>query len=133
MTDLEWPEPQAILAVLKAQMSKAGADLEIAAPNALTAGFDRARLAAEHEPAASPFHLAALMCEGITTHHALVDGDKRLAWLGAVVFLDLNGWYLDAPEVAAFEAGMAVIRGEADVGSLAAFFEAHAIDLGGAD
>ncbi len=131
MTDYEWPEPQAILAVLKSQMEKAGAELKIAAPDALKAGFDRARLAVEYEPDASPFHLAALMFEGIATRHALVDGNKRLAWLGATVFLDLNGWYLDAPEVAAFKAGMAIIRREANVDTLAIFFEAHAIRLAG--
>ncbi len=129
MTDTEWPEPQAILAILKSQMEKAGAELKIAAPDALKAGFDRARHAAEYEPDASPFHLAALTFDGIATRHALVDGNKRLAWLSAVVFLDLNGWYLDAPEVASFEAGMAVIRREAGVETLTAFFEAHAIDL----
>ncbi|MGF1500790.1 MAG: Fic family protein [Paracoccaceae bacterium] len=108
-------------------MKEAGAELVIAAPDALAAGFDQARLVAEDEPDASPFHLTALMFEGIATRQSLVDGNKRLAWLAAVVFLDLNGWYLDAPERAAFEAGMAVIRGENGTDTLAAFFDAHAL------
>jgi death-on-curing protein len=30
-------------------------------------------------------------------NHALVDGNKRLAWAAAVVFYDLNGFTLDPP------------------------------------
>lgn len=38
-------------------------------------------------------------------------------------FLELIGRHLDAPEVAAFEAGMAVIRREFPVEDLTAFLE----------
>lgn len=96
-------------------------------PDAFLAGIERARLAHEYDRDATPYRLAALMFEGIATRHPLLDGNKRLAWVSAVTFLGLNDVYLDAPEVAAFEAGMAVIRGEAPPDTLAAFFEAHAI------
>nr|WP_285672036.1 Fic family protein [Limibaculum sp. NKW23] len=107
-------------------MARHGAELQIRSPDDLFAGFDRARLAQQYAPDASPHHLAALMFEGIATRHPLVDGNKRLAWLAAVVFLDLNGVYLDAPEQAAFAAGMAVIGG-ADPETLETFFAAHGI------
>lgn len=35
---------------------------------------------------------AAALLESVTNHHALVDGNTRLGWLAAVVFLDLNGF-----------------------------------------
>ncbi len=130
MTDPDWPDPQAILDHLRLLMERAGAELTVSNPDALAAGFDRARNVHAYEPDASPFRLAALMFEGIATRHPLVDGNKRLAWLSAVVFLDLNGWYLDAPEVAAFEAGMAVIRRETGPEALAAFFERWAVAAG---
>ncbi|MEM7745807.1 MAG: Fic family protein [Pseudomonadota bacterium] len=110
-------------------METQGADLKVRAPDDVIAGFERARSAHQYEPDASPFHLAALMFEGITTRHPLVDGNKRLGWLGAVVFLDLNGWYLDAPEVASFEIGMAVIEHREPLDALAAFFERYAIAM----
>ncbi len=34
---------------------------------------------------------AAALLHSITNNHAVVDGNKRLAWLATTVFLDLNG------------------------------------------
>lgn len=130
MTDHDWPEPEGILAYLRDLMAASGAELQVASHDDLIAGFDRARTAQQYEAEASPFRLAALMFEGIVTRHPLVDGNKRLAWLGAVVFLDLNGFYLDAPETEAFEAGMAVIRHEQTAADLAAFFEHYSVNVG---
>jgi death on curing protein len=39
---------------------------------------------------------AAALLHSITKNHALVDGNKRVAWLSTVVFCDLNG---SAPEL----------------------------------
>ncbi|MEM8793758.1 MAG: Fic family protein [Pseudomonadota bacterium] len=127
MTDYAWPDPDGILAYLRDLMASKGADLQIASHDDLIAGFDRARTAHQYEPDATPFHLAALMFDGIATRHSLIDGNKRLAWLGAVVFLDLNGIYLDAPEQASFDIGMAVIGRTKTTEDLAAFFERYAV------
>jgi death-on-curing protein len=35
---------------------------------------------------------ASALLHSITMNHALVDGNKRLAWLSTVVFCDLNGF-----------------------------------------
>jgi death on curing protein len=40
---------------------------------------------------------AAAMLQSIARNHALVDGNKRTAWLATYVFYDLNGYELDAP------------------------------------
>ena len=34
---------------------------------------------------------AAALLHSLASSHALVDGNKRLAWLATVVFLDING------------------------------------------
>ena len=128
MSDYVWPDPQGILAYLSDLMARDGAELKVRAPEDLAAGFARAQTALDYTDDATPFHLAALMFDGIATRHPLVDGNKRLAWLGAVVFLDLNGWYLDAPEVASFEIGMEVIGRTRTVEDLAAFFERYSVD-----
>ena len=44
---------------------------------------------------------SAALLHSVTNNHALVDGNKRLAWLATVVFLDLNGL---APHLADEEA-----------------------------
>jgi death-on-curing protein len=38
-----------------------------------------------------PLKTAALL-HSLVRNHPLVDGNKRLAWLVTVIFLDLNGW-----------------------------------------
>ncbi len=53
------------------------------------------------------------------TDHAFVDGDKRLGWLGAVVFLDLNGHEPDLGDDDAFGLVMDVAAGAANVDDIA--------------
>ncbi|MGL5826735.1 MAG: type II toxin-antitoxin system death-on-curing family toxin [Nocardioides sp.] len=58
---------------------------------------------------------AAAMLHSICKNHALVDGNKRLAWHAAVVFLDLNGCAVRLSHDAAFNLVMAVAEGTADL------------------
>jgi death-on-curing protein len=61
----------------------------------------------------------AALLHSIARNHALVDGNKRLAWLAAVVFLDLNGHGPDLTRDAAFDLVMDVAEGTADVDEIA--------------
>ena len=62
---------------------------------------------------------AAALLHSVACNHALVDGNKRLAWLAAAVFLDLNGWQIDMTEDEAFLLVMDVAEGTADVPAIA--------------
>jgi death-on-curing protein len=58
---------------------------------------------------------AAALLHSLASNHPLVDGNKRLAWFVAAVFLDLN---CRAPQVCddeAFGLVMDVARGESDL------------------
>src|SRR5579863_5335149 len=46
---------------------------------------------------------ATALLHSIVNNHALVDGNKRLAWLATTVFLDLNGVTVDIPDEEAFD------------------------------
>jgi len=80
---------------------------------------------AAHRPQASAFgkdayptidEKAAALLEAVARNHALVDGNKRLAWAAVVVFYDLNGFDLDPPTVdEAVELVVAVASGQADL------------------
>ena len=59
----------------------------------------------------------------ICRNHALVDGNKRLAWLAATVFLDLNSVVVTLSDDDAFELVMRVAEGSADVEDIAAVLE----------
>jgi death-on-curing protein len=54
---------------------------------------------------------AAALLHSLTTNHALVDGNTRLAWAATVVFAYVNGQYLDAPDDEAFALVMGVAAG----------------------
>jgi death-on-curing protein len=62
---------------------------------------------------------AAALLHSIARNHALVDGNKRLAWLATVVFLDLNGYEPAVSKDEAFELVMDVAAGENDVAVIA--------------
>jgi death-on-curing protein len=62
---------------------------------------------------------AAALLHSITNNHALVDGNKRLAWLATTVFLDLNGLAPDLSDDEAFELVWAVASTSLDVDAIA--------------
>jgi death on curing protein len=62
---------------------------------------------------------AAALLHSIARNHALVDGNKRLAWLATVVFLDINQHATDVDDDAAFKLVMSVAEGADDVEEIA--------------
>lgn len=63
---------------------------------------------------------AAALLHSLCRNHALVDGNKRLAWLAADVFLRINGVVVEMEDDEAFELVMAVAEGSLDVEEIAA-------------
>lgn len=55
---------------------------------------------------------AAALLHSLVRNHALVDGNKRLAWLATAVFLDLNGHTLLLADDDAFDIVMKAAAGE---------------------
>ena len=63
---------------------------------------------------------ASALLHSVVTHHPLVDGNKRLGLLGAVVLLDLQGLRPDLAPDEAFTLVMDLASGELrDVGDIA--------------
>jgi death-on-curing protein len=57
---------------------------------------------------------AAALMHSIAGNHALVDGNKRLALLAAVVFLRINGCRLDLTDDEAFDLTVSIAAGQLD-------------------
>lgn len=57
---------------------------------------------------------AAALMHSVVKNHALVDGNKRLGLLAAVVFLRINGHVLDLSDDEAFDLTMSVADGSLD-------------------
>jgi death-on-curing protein len=93
--------------------------------------------AAAHRPRATAFgedayptvhEKAAALLDAVVRNHALVDGNKRLGWASAVIFYDLNGFDLVAPNVdEAVELVVAVAAGHLELEKLSERLAAWAI------
>lgn len=68
---------------------------------------------------------AAVLCHRISRNHPLPDGNKRLAWVCLVIFLDLNGVTLHVPEDDAVSVMLSLAAGEIDERSLATWLESR--------
>jgi len=62
---------------------------------------------------------AAALLHSMTKNHALVDGNKRLAWLSTVVFCDLNGFAPRLTDDEAFQLVWDIASSEVDVALIA--------------
>lgn len=66
---------------------------------------------------------AAVLCVRIARNHPLPDGNKRLAWISLVVFLELNGHEFQVPDDEAVEIMTAVAAGQVNEQTFAAWLE----------
>ena len=80
--------------------------------------------AAAHRPAASLWGedaypsleaKAAALLDSLVNNHPLVDGNKRLGWLATLVFLDLNGVWIEAPDDDAYDLVIDVASGHLEL------------------
>jgi death-on-curing protein len=61
---------------------------------------------------------AAALLHSLACHHALVDGNQRLALLATVVFLRINGYALDLTDDEAFDLTVSVAAGQLDAAGI---------------
>jgi death on curing protein len=67
----------------------------------------------------NPFELAACYAFGLVKNHPFFDGNKRIGFAVAVLFLELNGWRFTAAEVEVVLQTLASAAGEISEGSYA--------------
>ena len=80
----------------------------------------RPRSSAFGEDAYSSLSLkAAALLHSLTNNHALIDGNKRLAWLATTVFLDLNDLAPDLSDDEAFDLVWEIASTALDVEAIA--------------
>jgi len=87
-------------------------------------------------PAASAFGVdayesiemkAAALMTSTARNHALLDGNKRTAWVLTVAFLNINGWDLDMTQDEKFDLVLAVAPGSLELDEIAATFATHMV------
>jgi death-on-curing protein len=94
----------------------------------LASAAARPRTSAFGEDAYSTFVAkAAALMHSIARNHALIDGNKRLAWAATRIFCLLNGRDLNLSVDEAEALVVAVARGDLEVPEIAASIETHLV------
>ncbi len=124
------PEPRwvprlVIEAVHLDQIREHGGLMGIRDENALESALARARQRWTYEPESDLARLAADYAFGICSSHPFRDGNKRLSFLAAVIFLGLNGLDLIAPEEEVVETMLAVASSKLDEEAIAAWIRSR--------
>lgn len=107
--------------LLKIAHHAVGEDVAIGDYGLLESALARPRASAFGSDAYPDLHLkAAALFQSLARNHALVDGNKRLAWSACRTFLAMNGQWISAPEDDRFGFVIRVATGaEADFNDIA--------------
>ena len=90
--------PELVLAIHQTLLAEHGGLPGVRAPALLDSALARPQQRAAYDDETSIFDLAASYSFGLAQNHPFADGNKRIALTVAAVFLELNGFSLDAPE-----------------------------------
>jgi len=98
-----------------------GADVRVADYGLLESALARPRASILGSDAYPDLHLkAAALFQSLARNHALVDGNKRLAWTACRTFLAINGEWISAPEDDRFDFVVRVTTGsQGDINEIA--------------
>jgi death on curing protein len=89
-----------------------GADAVVGDYGLIESALARPRTSVFGQDAYPSLHLkAAALLHSLARNHALVDGNKRLAWTACRTFLAINGQWISAPEDDRFEFVIKVATG----------------------
>ncbi len=98
----------------------------------LESALARPRASVFGQDAYSELHLkAAALLHSLARNHALIDGNKRLAWTACLTFLAINGQWISAPEDERFDFVIRVATGlEPELDTIAAQLRAWSYQEG---
>lgn len=98
--------------LLEIARAAVGEDVVVGDYGLLESALARPRASAFGQDAYPDLHLkAASLLHSLARNHALVDGNKRLAWTACRTFLAVNGQWISAPEDERFDLVIRVATG----------------------
>jgi death on curing protein len=71
---------------------------------------------------------AAALITSLARNHALMDGNKRTAWVLTVAFLNINGFDIVMSQDEKFDLVLAVAHGQLELDEIAAIFVADLVE-----
>ncbi len=122
---MSWVPRIVVEAVQLDQVREHGGLIGLREGDALEAALARARQRWTYEPDSDLTRLAACYTFGICSGHPFRDGNKRISFLTAVIFLGLNGLDLVAPDEEVVERMWALAAGKLDEEAIAKWFRSR--------
>jgi len=98
MIEPVWVLDQVVISVQKMLLSEHSGSAGIRNEALRDSALARPKTRYANEPESSMFELAASYSFGLAKNHPFVDGNKRIAFTVAALFLELNGFSFHAPE-----------------------------------
>ena len=87
----QWIRADVVLAIHEAQISEHGGIAGIRSRELLDSALARPRTLASFDETADLLALGAMCAIAIARNHPFLDGNKRVAWVTMVTFLEING------------------------------------------
>ncbi|CAN5611569.1 type II toxin-antitoxin system death-on-curing family toxin [soil metagenome] len=124
MKEPEWVLRDTVLALHEQSLAQFGGSAGIGDERLLDSALGRSQhLFAYGRP--TLFDLAASYAFGLARNHPFIDGNKRMAFVAAVLFLELNGRVFQAEEVDAAVRTLALAAGEMSEAEYAKWLKAN--------
>lgn len=120
-----WLDRLVVEAMHVDQVREHGGLIGLRDENALESSLARARHRWHYESGVDLPELAATYMYGLCTNHPFRDGNKRVSFLAAVVFLELNGLSFEAPDAEVVEKTIALAAGELSEAELGDWIRDH--------
>lgn len=121
-----WLDARDAIAFHAEQIARFGGQPGVRDRGLLESALARSRNLAEYGKP-TLIELAAAYAFGIARNHPFIDGNKRAALVCAFVFLEINGWSIEAPEAEAVLTFLALAEGKLPEAELAAWMARHSI------
>lgn len=121
----------AIVALHAESITAFGGETGIRDVGGLESAIARCRTRWEYEPQSTIAELAGAIGFGLAMNHPFVDGNKRIALIAVVTFLDLNGHELTASEIEAYATFLGVAAGKVSEDALATWITSNSAQARG--
>jgi death-on-curing protein len=120
-----WVSKRAVLALHSEQLAEHGGSDGMRDESLLDSALAKPQNVFAYDRDATIFRLAASYALGIARNHAFIDGTKRTSLVVSILFLNRNGWDVEAPKEEVYDSFLGLAAGRVAEDELAEWFSAH--------
>ena len=125
MQEPVWVSKRAVLALHSEQLAEHGGSDGMRDESLLDSALAKPQNVFAYDRDATIFRLAASYALGIARNHAFIDGTKRTSLVVSILFLNRNGWDVEAPKEEVYDSFLGLAAGRVAEDELAEWFSAH--------